>query len=591
MAYRKDIDLIRDGENVEAAVPNRPLTQLSQNIDYIKTIVDAANLGKALSIKDQPCDSSVQVGFAVYWDDVDAKFKPAKASVYVDTTTGILKPNTESEVWGIVYNKPTSTTADILIAGSMSIDMSAATSSTSAGIYFLSATDPGKLVSDRPNVRIPVAQLGPPDSAGNREVKVIVNYADSVDRHTHFYVELQPVPAGTHTPPAPGNSHVITNPDPNIEGWLPASSFGNAPAGAKFGYNIAKASWANLWPPLPLDAAIFEWHKPGGAETSNVGFVQVPDAFVQIDENGIWWMTDCYGEVPWPTDYDTNNPPGPPASGCPTDLRMATRLWFTRHNFFTDDTVVTSLTARSGSGLAVYCKGTNDVADSGALELDFDLSTLLGSTTTAGHIVFKELNNGAFDRGPVVEAIKSNSPNVTITSNVSQGPNGENYGIVTIDAAVDVNNSEFAIDTVRLDGAEQEFYQDVLAIGFSKDRPASIRGRVIIPKQVSIPVGATMKFRFIILGRSAGSIPSDLFTLTYRILPYPTSNTALPTSDTSLTLDCTGTLSNADEYYAIESGTINIASGDIILFTLSRNAPDSYNGDVHVLWMSGVPSS
>jgi hypothetical protein len=29
----------------------------------------------------------------------------------------------------------------------------------------------------------------------------------------------------------------------------------------------------------------------------------VPDGVVRIDTNGIWWMTDCYGLVPWPVDY------------------------------------------------------------------------------------------------------------------------------------------------------------------------------------------------------------------------------------------------------------------------------------------------
>lgn len=596
------IELILNGERVDAGVTNRPIRQLVNNVNHVKALLDLAALGQNLVLHDKTVKSDVNVGQPVHFNAQTLQFEKALAQVDADPTTEQLVTTASAQVWGVVLRKHNATKADILLRGVAEFDLSAAVSGTvTAGLYYLSASEPGKLVQTRPPVGVRVLQVSQPGAvSGSHEVFVNPQFVDFLESHRHAKFQLVAAPAGDHAPPAPGGTHEITNPDTAVEGWLPADHTvfdSKAPAGAKFGYNLSASSLGNIWPPVPVQNAVLQMYR----HSINAGTDLVPQLsevpqpeIVVLDQHGIWWMTDCYDSVPWPTDLDTDNPTSLSVSEClplqQGDVRL--ELWYTSSLFFNSDFGVLSLTGRTGSGLKFFCQGTNDEKSLGHLEADLDLSLLDGDTNRVGHLVVKDIEDRSFHFGPVVESIRSVSPELVITSNVAAGPNGERYGNLVIAADLDLDGAEFLADTVSLDGAEEEMFQDTLALGFKTTRRCAFRGRIQIPSRVTLPAGTKMKLRFWVLGRVAGSLPNGTLALTHRVLSRPTAvltdKVELVTSDSALGLATAAVFGAANEYIEIESDGFEVASGDQVLFTLAREAPDGYAGELHILRKTGV---
>lgn len=589
MAYRKNIDWIKNGEPVEASVAGRPMTQIFQNVEYLRQLVEEAQLGQSLKLTEQPCESSVVVGTPVYWDDANGRFAPALAKLNV-STSGNTEPDKQAQVWGVVVAKSSSTTADILLKGSTVIDLSPVvdTGTVVSGPYYLSTTEPGKLTASKPNIAIEVLKVG---NIQGQQHTIIVDpdIPTLFSLHRHYKYSLVCLPAGSHTPPNSGNRHVITNPDNTQEGWLPVSdpifSGKNIPTDAVFGYNIEVSPLKDLWPPIPVESAYLEWDRGKDKDLMGVAVPLGEDKLCVINEDGIWWMTDCYDDVPWPTNYDSANPPSPPPQGneCPRSLIMSMNLYFTKPIFTNSDTAVLSLTARQGSGLAVYCRGTNDVAETGHLELDLDFNTSQTDDNLLTDQAIKEVSGAEFKRGPVVVSIKSNSPTLSVTSNSGKTQNDGYFGEVVLEANLDPSLQDFPILDVRLNGVEQEFYQDLLGLGFPYDRNSEVRMRFRIPHGVSLTQNATASIVLWLLALESGNFPNNLLTCTYRVLSDPGTGLALPTTDSNLTLDTTWSGATANDYKKFETGTIPVAAGDVITFTLKRSAPDSYSGKVILL--------
>jgi hypothetical protein len=604
VGFQEIIKLIQNGENVEAATPNASLRQLDGNIRYLRDLLAAVNYGQAIFIRDATVKSTTLVGQPVYFNSTNAQFEPAVGSVESDATTGFLKTGITAHVVGVIHTKSNSTKADILVHGFSELNLNnAVDGSVAAGVYYLSNADPGKLTATLPPSAVPVLQtLQETATAGVWEVVVNTKIHDFLSDHRHFTYELVAEPAGETAPPAEGEKHTISSPNTGLEGWLPADNAifdGLAPANAEFGYNISASSLAAIWPPVPVSAAGIYARKDNvydnEAEPTIHGAELLTNDHVVIDENGIWWMTDCYNEVPWSTTLNTGTETSVSVSvgpnDCPASKDDRLFLQWTQSGFVNKDTAVLSLSPRAGSGLAIYCPNTDTEKTTGHLEIDFSLGNLLDSTDQAGHIVFKEFTDGLFQRGPVVESIKSDSASIAVASNVAQDENGRSYGQITLTGNLDLIGSELPVDTVRLDGVEEEFYLGTLGLGFSRLRSSALRGRIIVPGQVDLPVGTELKIQLTILARAAGTVPSGAFTLAYRRITKPSSlltPQALPTSDTALTLDAGATVAE-DEYYTAESDGFTIAAGDEIFFTLTRPAPDSFAGDLHVLKIRGIP--
>lgn len=572
---------VQDGQPVDAGSVNSPLSDLDDNIRYLRELLDALNVGSAIYARNVTVEEGALVGMPVYYNATTQRYERALAATVTDNTTGELLTAPSASVWGIVCIKTNTTLADLVIGGLAEIDLTNSTGGNAAGRYYLSASTPGHMSLQQPPVTVPVVLAN-----GQGQVLVLPQQLELLESHKHYKFSLKCLPAGTHVPPSVGERHTITSPNTAIEGWLPASSFTNAPEGAVFGYNLAASPLLRVWPPVPLQSVYLEWDKVASWDVLGTGVPLGPEGLALLDANGIWWMSDCYYDVPWPPTLDTTDPDNTSftPNECPRDAQMRLTLYFTRMVFQTAGSAVTSLNVAAGSGLSLTCVETGDPADTGNLLLNLDLGFSQGADTADGHLVFKELVGNVFQRGPVVEALVAGT-NISLTSTAPDGSNHQ--GIVTISANNTVTGNELPVELVRLSGVEESNYQDVMGLSFVASRIASYRGRIRIPASL---VGSTScRLRLRILGRASGTLPN--LTLTTRILTRPTAvltnQVSLPTSDSSLGLTTNATVT-ANSYVEALSSPLTVHAGDVVLFTLSRATVDAYAGDVQVIDQVGV---
>jgi len=331
--FTPSIDHIQSGAPGRAASVSQPDRQLEGNIQYLKEAFEAANLGEARFLRNQAVSTSVKVGQPVYWNYANARFEPALAATE-NNDAGVLEAADSADVAGIVYSKSASTIATLLTAGTATVSLTNAVSGTPvAGRYYLSAAQAGMLVAQSPAASVLVLRnLG--------DGRVTINNANRVfaQDHQHFSFDLPARPAGNCAIIAADETHVITTPDASIRGWLPAShaSFsGLAPTGAEFGYNMAQhAALARVWPPIPIGAVLLEMMRSDDVNGQKQIYGRVSDNLVQFDTNGIWWMSNCYNEAPWPVDCSTTSSQSS-LSACPTSIDMALILSFVRMTFHT----------------------------------------------------------------------------------------------------------------------------------------------------------------------------------------------------------------------------------------------------------------
>lgn len=584
-AYQELLRLIVDGDNVDAATINTVLRQLRGNTSYLKEIFEAAALGSTVYARGVTIEADAAVGMPVYFHLGRQRFERGLARAYVDH--GQLRTADSTQIWGIVANKLNATLADLLLVGYAAIDIAAAVNGdVTAGVYYLSGTAAGKLTQQRPPLSVAVLQS---DGLGN--VFVRTSLADLFTSHQHYKFELVCRPAGQVVPPAIDERHAITSPDASLEGWLPANhaSFaGHAPPGAAFGYNLAASEVQNAWPPLPSSGAYLEWDKGEVKDLAGMGVPLGTDGLCVIDNYGIWWKSDCYGDVPWPTQLDTSDASVAESSSlsleCPRELQMRLTLWFTKMQFQTADTVVTSLRTPAGSLLSITCTQDGTPATSGDLTINLSLDLAVISRDATGHLALKNFTSGKFTRGPMVEGLIAGSSNILLDSTAQAG--NLHQGEVTLVVLNRIPGNELPIETVRLSGVTEENHLDTLALGFPADKDSEYRAKFVMPAELDGVTSLTVALRLWLLARAAGDLP-DL-TMTVRVVPRPSPATtpiAVPTSDSALAFDTQGLTVSEDQYVEIQSGSFDVAPGDVVFFTVTRsaNGGDGFSDELHVL--------
>ena len=606
-AFKELLTLILNGDSVDAPTINRILRELHLNSSYLRDVFEAAALGETVFARGVTVEPGAAVGMGVYYNETTNQWERAQA--VADISDGTLVAPAKAQVWGIVHTKLNSTSADLLLLGTDEIDMSAAIDGTaSAGQYFLSGSNAGKLVKTSPPVGIPVLQVGGPGAtAGTSKVFVKTNFLDFFNAHQHYKFDLTAAPAGIAQ--LAGGRWTIPVADANSAGWLPAghATFsGNAPQGAVFGYNLDQSTIGGAWPPMPLSSVHFEWDRGIDLDVGGTAIPQGPTGLIIADANGIWWMSDCTGDVPWPDSFDspstTTSTTTTPAPGtttsttpeCPRVLEMRITAYFTKMAFQTNDASVTSLTIGDGSEtiLTLTCPTTGDPATTGPLQLDFKLPyTVSSDDDSAAAFAFKEINGtNQFLRGPILSGLKSGSSNVLLSGGTVDGD--YRHGQVTLAVTEGILGGELPIETVRLDGVTEEFYEDILGFGFPAAKTTSFRGRLRVPATLAGVTSLQIVWRCWLLGRAAGTIPP--FTMVHRIISRPSPTTtpiAIPTADAALTFD-TSVLGayTANQYAEVQSVAIVAAPGDIIDFGVTRPGAggDGYSGEIHVINQVGV---
>ena len=617
---------VQPGSGITASNTSQSTRELEARTNLLRDQLDGVSAGMLLQWESRAVSTDVIEGNAVFWNITNSRFEPSLAGAENDTATGTYVPTASSDVLGVCLHKEDSTTGTIIFAGFAEMTPAQVTNlfgaSATPGRYYLSASVAGRLTKQRPAVTIAVAYLLGPSTACdvNSWVYILPQHRNFLEDHVHYQLELAAVPSGDHTPPTIGESHVITNADTAIRGWLPAddASFsGMAPAGAAFGYNIAAdTALSTVWPPLPTASALLEILRPATVDAEEIsGFVRVPDNFVRVDLHGIWWMTDCYNQVPWDTAYDnvTVESSSSATADCPVAPPVRLILSFVKMTALTDKTVVTSLQPVSGEPIE-FLDVNGVVATTGDLYAKLNLALLIEEAETLGGQVLKGVTESGsqFTQGWVAEGIISGSESLTITSTHSrlQDPDSAaddttnrevHQGIITIDFAADGGDKELQPQLVKLSDTLEREHKGVLYLGFPTGRTSSAKFSIVVPDS-GLPTGdLQMHIKTLVFGRTNGPLPT--ITMTQYRLEKPAENVpfSIVASDTNVTYDVNGPSSDTDglgtdlvvdDVIEVLSDTFEIATGDTVFITISRasDATPAFAADFGLIRVIGVVS-
>lgn len=616
-AFVSRVRHVAPGSPVSSGNTSRPTRQLEARENYLEERLDGIEAQQLLVYPEQTIIAEAEVGQPVYWNKTTQQFELALAGVEPDPESGTLVPLESSDCLGLVLRKLHATLADIATIGVAKFSTLAAAidGDLIPGRYYLSSAEAGKLTRQRPAVSVPVCHVIGPQDDCDQNVWAVVHpqTRDFLESHIHYRFDLVCHPAGDTVPPTDGH-HTITNADAGLAGWLPAddASFnGHAPTGANFGYNLAAhPELAKLWPPIPLEAVVVFWDRGDG---SLRGATEIPtrgfEPRVIIDRYGIWWMTDCTGEVPWPPELDTFTEASASLSSqslssgqeiCPPTDHMRLILAYASMLFATDKSVVTSLEPDTDQPISfVNCDSAE--AKTGALKARLDLSTSIGETDAVGSQVLKQIVGPGFkfDEGYVVEGIIAGNDNIVITSDQQRyetpgDPETDvvHQGIITLDVNLEPGERELSPVLTKLQDALERTFRGVAYLGLPTDRDSAVRMRFEVPV-TGLPSNPKLVLRTWLFGRGIVGPWSEVTAGYYRLaLPTDGSPTAITEGDTALTFDVVDPSDGvaADHVIVVESNEFTIAPGDTIYIQLSRadDASPSYDNDIGIVRAVGV---
>ncbi len=601
---------VKNGEEVAEKVANRQPNQLVQRTQYLKDILDSIAAGSGLYIRDVALESATKVGHAVYWDVETLEYRRGLAGAVFDDSSAGFSILPSSFVVGIVVYKRTATAGDILLSGKLSdfdfINGAGVTGASpgDAGVFYLSSAVPGTYTKQKPPVSVYVGVL-----LGQGDGIFAPSPKSFLEEHIHFSVDLVAEPAGTLNCPSVDRPYTFAHVDSSLPGWLPAddaSFMGLAPVGAKFGYNLAKdpSKLAQLWPPIPIKNIYLEKNGLG-----------VDPSLYIVDNNGLWWLEDCYANGPFAIDprpcelssspfssgsSETSDTPSSSSGGiCPSgpDLFMQgflyhspfhckLRLFYTKMVLQSSNTTVTSLKAAPGSPIVVTGCDKTTPASTGDLCLDLNLALSIVDGEP-GYLALKDIVGQSFKRGPMVEGVKAGD-NIVITPIPGESEtdgDGFNYGKMSI-AAINPNSllTEGISSLVALNGAREDQVNGIFFVTLPSVRASSLIGRIVLPSVGSV-TSPLMQLVFWVLGRASGVTPP--LHLKYKLISKPTGCSAivLPSSDTSLTDLGSCTLGSSNSYVELLSDQFAVTDGDEVIFTVTRDGfpTDSYNADIGLL--------
>lgn len=628
-----NIKHVTPGEPVQAGIVGRPDRALQDRTDYLKQRLDAAELGRAVFDNDATIASDVLPGQPVFWNHLAKRYEKALAAVEVDTATQAYVVQPSAECVGLCFKKKTATLGDIVLYGVVDLPelQNGVSGTVQPGRYYLSAVEPGKLVKQRPGVTVNVCYVQGATDECNPVPRVVVmpNTRELVDEHTHYRFELVARPAGTNVVyVADGKErHRIDNASDSLAGWLPANHAvfnGKAPNGAVFGYNLLQhPALENAWPPIPIQAVSVLLDKG----TGYVGATDVPtglQGLVVCDLNGIWWMSDCRGDVPWPENYtNTYTPPAnivtPPE--CPRAEAMRVSVVFIRMLVGNDRNVVTSLVPGTDSPVVIErCASDEPVTDAqpgtGDLRLNLDLQYAVPNDVReagdglaeAGLIVTGKNDTGRrLQRGWVAAGlIAHNLPQLSVESTnarVLTTTEKNEFDIPVTDVVqlhrglIKLNfaplaESEISPQIVRLSDAVERLFMDIPYLGFPEGQASSLRLRFNVP-DASLGAPTQMFIRVQLFGKGSAAQPLPALTMSYRLLQRPgttpATSLALPSADTPLAFNSALAVA-PNRAVVCDSASFTVSAGDTVLVTLARQAGGSYP-EVGVLRVAGIISA
>ena len=594
--FWNNVTPIIDGEAVKASTPNRPIQQLTSRTQYLYDALLASSAGTSLFKRGVTLGPTVEVGDIVYYDATPTGGDPVGYyKAIAEVASGQLNEEwfagKRSYAEGIVVSLNTGApnTGDILVLGSLNIAdvLSLVAKSLSdlfedsivgnGGQVYLSSTVPGKLSQ---KISVVSAFIGSLDLGGN--IFINPSISGSNRDHIHLMFELAATPAGLTEPPLDvEDPHVINNPDVNARGWLPATvtyfPTQTIPAGAVFGYNLDHPSDATLksnFPPVPLDYYYIE--------RDGIG---LDTWMVQVNADGIWWLSDTYAQAPWPADYN-NTPPEIPDLKC-VDIKF----WITKLNLTNGSTNVITINSDtsddsripvevfSGAGLDETSPQVN--GRSGLLNVATARLTSTNEDSTDGRAI-SDIVGSVKKKTPITMSLTA-SPGITLVGDYGNAVDGF-YGNVNVGITGLVSFTDQAELTI-LNGVREDSNNGIHFLAMPPNKQTSLRYK----GKLAYNFGAT-KFRLKVtyFAKLTGTIPS--LAVNYRVIPEDLSGAqvAVPVADSSLAGGLPSVAVTAQNTITVFSDYVTAAAGSVIFFELVRSAAAGYNSDVGILSVSYI---
>lgn len=330
---------------------------------------------------------------------------------------------------------------------------------------------------------------------------------------------------------------------------------------------------------------------------------------ITFTNEGIWWMTNCFDQVPWPSELDTSGSSSSLSSESLSSLSSEAphcthyleQMWlilsYVKMTFLTDKTVVTSLQPDTGQPLKyVNCDG--EVAKTGDLFSQLVLSLLLEDEYEGGQMIKGVTDDNKFKRGWATEGLLVGSDKVILTGTHTRALNSAlpvsvsnprvYQGLITVDIQVDPTERELLPQIIALGDALERTYKGITYLGFPDGRDSGIRAKFVVPPE-GLPLVPKLKIRVQIFGRANGTL-TDMDT-SYYISLRPVAGTPTPIveGDTTLELD-TDIEVVADEIHEVESEEINVTAGDTLWVTLERTqaGSPSYTSEIGLIRIGAV---
>jgi hypothetical protein len=470
-----NIKHVTPGEPVQAGIVGRPDRTLEERTEYLKERLDAAELGRAIFEGDATVSPDVLPGHPVYWNWANNRYEKALVAVEQDPVTQVFTVQPSSDCVGMCYRKKAEDRADIVLRGLVVFnDLTNSIGETVVpGKYYLSAVEPGKLSKQKPPVTVVVCHVqGPRDNCSDKlRVLVMPQTRDYIEEHTHYRFELFAKPCGTNTIYTDDDGkqrHRIDNPNPELQGWLPADhptfrrdpndpATNYAPPGAVFGYNLKKHNAINrVWPPIPIQSVAMIRDRGKG----RLGACEIPlgaGGAAIADVNGIWWMSDCRRDVPWPDNWSPSYNPGQLIGNeCPRNEVMRIVVIYLRMLIGNDRSVVTSLVQDvdevDGETIVAPVAITNcdDLpASTGDLKLNVDLQ-FAKTEAIGGQAVKGVANRHQLARGWVTEGVVTTTPSYLSVTGSRHTPKAVTISVAEEAIFTTVNHGFTAGTKVRL---------------------------------------------------------------------------------------------------------------------------------------------
>lgn len=566
MTIRK-ITYINDNDPVSASVTNKPLKQLQQETEFLQTQFDTTEAGNTLMYREIPCDSSVEIGMPVYWDNEEQCCKPAYISTELNNTTQEYETGNPSDCIGLVYTKKSAYSADILVNGIVDFKALSPYLKGAIGRFYLGNL-PGTLTCTPCCQAFPLGVVLGPLGPCDDSYRVYFNpcYANSLLQHQHFKIDLATV---EYRP----NSF-----DEVDEGWQEVQTADEeAPVDAKYVYRMGTGELSKFWPPVPISAisATIDW----ADNTENIGgkelTINKPSSLLYINESGIYWMSDDI--VPF----------GVTSEGY---RQFRITLHFSKVRYAMRNEFVTSIQPDTNQPFKfVNCSGQESRA--GDVYIQFILKdNEVESTNYDGRSLKCFTDDWKSEMVPTVNGIR-------VTGNALipiETPHFTVDGNTYYKGLIDLNLSPFAPDTeispqiVKVDAAQEREVYGITYLGLPAGRDSSLRLKFEIPgNYATVPLSFKLRMQCIATITSSQYADATINYILVKRATTPQSLTGLTITPPEIPCDFTEAVTKAT-MFEIESEEITVDSGDTLIVIISRENSTAYNADLAIARIQGI---